>query len=105
MVSSKEHMIAGIFFQMTPAKQVALIERVEKSALGLQGLQIVVNADRTRGGEVEKPKQFAPTAKRCVKEINGEYVMQKYGITNGLEIKARLHEERVKWMKEKNLKT
>lgn len=87
---------------MTPAKQVALIERVEKSVLGIDGLQIVVNADRTREGEVEKPKQFAPIAKRCIKEINGEYIMQKYGITDGLDIKARLHEERVRWMKENN---
>lgn len=85
---------------MTPAKQVALIERVERSMLGILGLQIVVNADRTRGGEIEKPKQFAGIAKRCVKEINGEYVMQKYNITDGLEIKTRLHEERVRWMKE-----
>ena len=99
VTAAKEHMIAGIFFKMTPAKQVSLIERVEKSVLGIQGLQVVVNADRIRSEEQEKPKQFAPIAKKCIKEINGDYIMEKYGIKDGLEIKSKLHEERVMWMK------
>ena len=99
VIAAKEHMVAGIFFKMTPAKQVALMERVDKSILALQGLQIVVNADRTRAGETEKPKQFVDIAKKCVKEINGNYIIQKYGTMDGTKIKGRLHEERVNWMK------
>ncbi len=104
ITAAKEHMLGGIFFKMTPAKQVALIERVEKSILGIQGLQIVVNADRTREGDVEKPKQFAPIAKKCLKEIDGEYIKQKYNLVDGITIKNKLHEERVKWMKQEKVK-
>lgn len=46
--SASEHMRGGIFYKMKPAKQVQFIEKVSKSYLGLDGLQLVVNADRGR---------------------------------------------------------
>ena len=33
-------------------------------------------------------------------EIDGEYIKEKYNIENGIKFGQKLHEERVKWMKE-----
>ena len=43
----REHMRGGIFNKMKTAKKVEFIERVDKSLLGLDGLQIVVISDNT----------------------------------------------------------
>lgn len=88
---------------MTPEKQVSFMERVEKSILGLEGLQIVVYCDRNRFGKLsEKEKQqctFAHIGKKLLAEINGEYIKKKYNIQSGIELGNRLHQERVKWLK------
>ena len=44
MVSAREHMKAGIFYKMTPNKQVEFIERIDKTLLGLEGLEIIVES-------------------------------------------------------------
>lgn len=88
---------------MTPEKQVLFIERVDKSILGLEGLQIVVYCDRNRFGKLdEKEKKqctFVDIGKKLLSEINGEYIKKKYNIQRGIEFGNKLHEERVKWMK------
>lgn len=103
ITSSKEHMRGGIFAQMTPAKQVDFIERVSKSALGLEGLQIVVYSDKNRLGnftEEEKEKRnFLKIANKLLSTIDGEYIKKKYDIKSGIEFGNKLHEERIKWMK------
>lgn len=97
MTSATEHMRGGIFFEMRPAKQVQFIERVSKSELGLNGLQLVVNADKGTRGE---SKDFASLGNELLQEINGEYIIKKYGKLEGLEIKQKLYEERVKYIAE-----
>ena len=100
-----EHMKGGIFPLMTPAKKVSFIERVDKSGLGLRGLQLVVYCDRCRSFEAEKEdiidKQydFTTIGRKMIKAINGEYIQEKYGIKPGIEFGHKLHEERVKWLK------
>ena len=97
----KEHMRGGIFYKMKPATKVAFIERVDKSLLGLDGLQIVVISDKTSGGR-ENDKEdmsFEELGKRCLNEINGEYIQNKYELKPGIEFGNKLHEERIKWMK------
>ena len=88
---------------MTPEKQVSFIERVNKSILGLEGLQIVVYCDRNRFGSLsneEKEKcTFLKLGKKLLDEIDGEYINKKYNIKSGIEFGNKLHEERVKWMK------
>ena len=42
---------------MTAAKQVEFIERVSKSILGLEGLQIVVYCDRNRFGTLSEEEK------------------------------------------------
>ena len=99
-----EHMRGGIFYKMNPAKKVEFIERVDKSLLGLDGLQIVVIADKTSGGREENIDDinFEKIGKQCLKEVNGKYIQNKYRLKPGIQFGNRLHEERVNWMKEKN---
>lgn len=88
---------------MTASKQVEFIERVSKSILGLEGLQIIVYCDRNRFGtlseEEKKQCSFLEIGNKILYEIDGEYIKQKYNIQNGREFGNRLHEERVRYLK------
>jgi len=96
----KEHMRGGIFFKMKPSKKVEFIERVDKSYLGLDGLQIVVYADKLSSRNVDEGSiEFAKIGKQCLNEINGEYIARKYNIKPGIAFGEKLHQERVNWMK------
>lgn len=98
----KEHMRGGIFYKMKPSTKVAFIERVDKSLLGLEGLQIVVTSDKTSGGRESSKEDisFEEIGRKCLTEINGEFIRNKYGLKPGIEFGNKLHEERIKWMKE-----
>lgn len=101
-VASKEHMKGGIFYKMTPAKKVQFIEKVAKTKIGLDGLQIVVIADKCSTMEIEeKDISFAEIGKKCIQEINGKVIKNKYPNIEGEEFKQKLHEKRVNWMKKK----
>lgn len=100
--AAKEHMKGGIFYQMTLPKKVQFIERVSKTKLGLEGLQVVVIADKcsTRNIPMEQI-DFATLGTKCMQIVNGAYIKKK-GITlQGKDFAVRLHQERVEWMKEK----
>ena len=88
---------------MSAGKKVDFIERVSKSVLGLEGLQIVVYCDRNRRGELTKEEKeritFVNISNKMLNEIDGEYINRKYNIEEGIEFGIKLHEERVKWMK------
>jgi len=88
---------------MTPAKKVDFIERVSKSVLGLEGLQIVVYCDRNRFGELsneEKEKcTFLEMGNKLLAEIDGEYIKKKYKVEESVKFGNKLHEERVNWIK------
>ena len=96
----REHMRGGIFYKMKPSTKVSFIERVDKSLLGLDGLQIVVISDKTSGGREANKEDinFEIVGKRCLNEINGEYIKNKYGLKPSIEFGNKLHEERIKWM-------
>ena len=99
-----EHMKGGNFSKMTIPKKVSFIEKVDKSLLGLDGLQIVVYADKCRGADENIKAQeynFAKIGKKMIKEVNGETIKEKYNISEGIKIGKKLHEERVRWFKEK----
>lgn len=95
-VSADEHMRGGIFFKMRPTKQVEFLEKVDKSCLGLDGLQLVVNADK---GKRSKTENFAELGKEVLGKINGKYILNKYGNIEGLQIKQKLYEERINYLK------
>lgn len=98
----KEHMRGGIFYKMKPSTKVEFIERVDKSRLGLDGLQIVVTSDKTSGGrEINKEDiNFEEVGKMCLNEINGEFIKNKYNLSPSIQFGNKLHEERIKWMRE-----
>ena len=80
---------------MTSEKQVSFIERVSKSMLGLEGLQIVVYCDRNRFGKLTKEEKeqctFLDIGNRVLNEINGKYIKQKYNTESGIEFGKKLH--------------
>lgn len=104
-----EHMKGGIFPQMTVTKKVSFIEKIDKTTLGLKGLQIVVYCDRSRNTDSSKEEikdeqyNFCKIGTKMLKEIDGEYIINKYNLKPGIEFGKKLHEERVKWLKN-NLK-
>ena len=102
----REHMRGGIFYKMKPAKKVEFIERVSKSILGLDGLQIVVISDKTSGGRSYSVEEidFETIGNECLDKINGEYIKKKYELKPGIQFGNKLHEERIKYIKNTVLK-
>ena len=100
----KWHMKAGIFEQMTPKKQVELIENVAKSMLGLDGLKIVVACDKARQGKdvLQKQKEiiFDSLGKELLQKVNGDRMKEKYPELTGEKFKQKLYQERVQWLKD-----
>ncbi len=94
ITSSLEHMRGGLFKNMKDSKKIDFIERVDKTILGLDGLQIIVNADNKNSVD------FAVLGKKCLSEINGTYIKNKYNVNESTKIKELLHQERIKWIKE-----
>lgn len=101
-VSAKEHMIGGIFYKMTPAKQVDFIERVYKTKLGLEGLEIVVESDRNCRGTEKESIKFAAIGKYIMTQINGDIIKKKFNMEDGEAIRNKMHEQRVELLKKTN---
>lgn len=100
-IACREHMRGGIFYKMKPSKKVEFIERVDKSYLGLDGLQIVVNCDKVNNETLEKEQyNFASIGKECLNQVTAKKVAEKYKLKEGILLGNKLHEERIKWMKD-----
>ena len=56
-------------------------------------MKIIVEADGK--GTVD----FDAIGKECLCGINGKYIMQKYGLLDGIKIKEKLREERITFLK------
>lgn len=102
-IAVREHMRAGMFCNMTEAKKVTFIESISKTMLGLDGLEIVVESDRNCRGTKKDKIEFAKIGNKMLKEVNGEFIKQKYNISEGLQLQKRLHQERINWMKKHKL--
>ena len=99
-IACREHMRGGIFYKMKPAKKVEFIERVAKSVIGLHGLQVVVYSDKLSSRNVDEGSiDFETIGKKCLEEINGKFIKEKYNVKQGIEFKNKLHQERIEWMK------
>ena len=61
-------------------------------------MKIIVEADGK--GTVD----FDEIGKECLSTINGEYIIQKYGLMDGIKIKEKLREERIAFLKHKDNK-
>lgn len=98
VTSCLEHMRGGIFDKMTASKKVKFIESVNSTILGLDGLQIIVDADDMTS-ENNNSNQFAKLGHEIINCTNGNEIMKKYGITEGKEVANKMHEVRVKYLK------
>ena len=90
-------MRGGIFSKMKASKKVDFLERVDKSYLGLEGLQIVVDCDK--GGRTNNDLNFVNIGRRCLDTINAQYVKEKYNLEPGVLLGKKLREERISWIK------
>ena len=102
IIAIEEHMKGGIFFKMSPSKQVNFIEKVYSSRLKLEGMQIVVYSDRARSYEqeiIDEQYNFVDLGNMLINEIDGKFIKEKYDIEEGEQFGKKLHEERVNWMK------
>lgn len=100
-VACKEHMRGGIFYKMKPSTKVDFIERISKTKLGLDGLQLIVNADKLSGGRLPQGNfNFTDIGKKCLEEVNGDFIKEKYNIKDGIEFYKILRQERIEWIKQ-----
>ena len=97
ITSCLEHMRGGIFDKMTFSKKVKFIERVNNSILGLDGLQVIVDADNM--SENGDKNQFANLGYEVINCTDGKKVMKQYGIAEGKEVANKMHEIRVLYLK------
>lgn len=104
-ITCKEHMRAGKFYEMRLGKKVDFIEKISKTILGLEGLQMIVNADKLSRVSKEKYEDkkekinFAHVAKRCIEQVNGRYIIEKYGMKPGDNLGQLIRKERIEWLK------
>lgn len=98
VTSCLEHMRGGIFDKMTASKKVKFIESVNSTILGLDGLQIIVDADDMTSKN-NNSNQFAKLGHEIINCTNGNEIMNKYGITEGKEVANKMHEVRVEYLK------
>lgn len=93
MTAALEHMKAGIFDNMRISTKVDFLTRIDKTVLGLEGLEIVAIADNTKK---DKKINFAKIGKNMINSVNAKAypkdIMYK-------EIIDRLRKERIEWLK------
>lgn len=99
VTSCLEHMRGGKFDQMTFSKKAKFIERVNNTILGLDGLQIIVDADNM--SESSSKNQFAKLGYKVINCTNGDKIMKQYGITEGKKVANKMHEIRVLYLKKR----
>ena len=99
-VSAEEHMRAYFFSKMKPDKQVKLIEKLDRSLLGLDGMKVVVTADKCSTRDCEEIT-FVELGKEMLNSINGDFIKDKYGTIQGEQFKEKLTKERIIWLKNK----
>lgn len=93
LTACKEHMKGGRFNEMKSSTKVDFIEKVRKSILGLEGLEIIVNADK----HLEEKIEFAKIGKYIMSNINGKYIDN---ISDYRVLKEKIREKRIKYIKE-----
>ena len=100
VTSCLEHMRGGIFDKMTFSKKVSFIERVNNTILGLDGLQIIVDADNMLGNGDEN--QFADLGHEVINCTNGDKIMRQYCNNKKKKVANKMHEIRVWYLKNIN---
>lgn len=105
ITAATEHMLGGIFYKMKSNKQVDFIERISKTRLGLEGLEIVVESDRNCRGTRKEHVEFAEIGKKLISKVNGKSVLARFPNTkDGIQLKDKIHQERIEYLKEMGIK-
>ena len=120
VTAALEHMRGGKFDDMKVTKKVTFIEKIDKTVLGLDGLQIVVDCDDmktlideegvfhypTEDGErdlmaTSNINRFDKIGREMIDSVTGDDIMKKFDIEPGPKVAEILHSERVRWYREK----
>lgn len=94
ITGSKEHMLGGKFKELKAGTKVDFIQRVHKSSLGLEALEIIVNADKHPQEKIE----FAQLGKEIMENINGK---EMTNITDYNILKDKVRQKRIRYLNEK----
>lgn len=97
VAASLEHMKGGIFDNMKNSIKVRFIERINNTILGLDGLQIIVNADKNY--EKENVNNFSKIGYEVLNCTNGSKIIKEYGIKESTKVAHIMHEVRVNYLK------
>ena len=92
VVACTEHMKAGIYNEMRIPTRVDFLERIAKSVIGLEGMEILANADNTKA----KPLRFAKVGEEMLEKINAKNYPKDIDYK---VLKERLRKERIEWLK------
>ena len=92
VVACTEHMKAGIYNEMRIPTRVDFLERIAKSVIGLEGMEILANADNTKA----KPLRFAKVGEEMLEKINAKNYPKDIDYK---VLKERLRNERIEWLK------
>lgn len=87
-----EHMLGGKYYELKNSTKVDFFERVHRSLLGLQGLEIIVNADKHPDTKIE----FAKIGEDVIKNINGKEMsnIKDYNV-----LKEKVRAKRIEYLK------
>ena len=96
-VAALEHMKGGIFDTMKVSTKVRFIEKVNNTILGLDGLQIIVDADKNNDNE--NINNFSKIGHEVLNCTNGCKIMEEYGIKESSKVASIMHEVRVDYLK------
>lgn len=91
ITSCTEHMLGGKYYQLKNSTKVDLFERVYKSQLGLEGLEIIVNADKHPQNRI----QFAKIGEYIMKNINGK---EMTGIKDYKALREKIRQKRIAYL-------
>lgn len=92
-------MRVNAFNKMKPKKQVELIEKIDKSLLGLDGMYIVVECDKGSTRNFKECINFERIGHEILENVNGNTIKEKYKYLKGEAFGDKLTEERIKYIK------
>ena len=102
-VANKWYKKAVKFKNISPTEKIEMIESVEKSILGLEGLKIIVTCFQNKKTEeiLDTYNQivFDIIGKDCLKQINGCLIVKECPNFKGKEIYKEIHKRRMNWIK------
>ena len=92
------HGKAGIFSQMRVAKQVDFLDMLSRSTLGLDGMEIVVQADQMGKKQGKREINLAHVGHQMLEQVKGKTIAQEHLDWPDTKRKEKIREERIRWL-------